>query len=104
MGTVRYKFTYNAQIDFPETIEFAGKKADLIADSTEEGFTIEGNVDNVSLYTDGTLPVYVSTTGMTGRTWELEVTFDGTKIKVFPIKGTIDGGVLIINKKYKLAD
>lgn len=103
MGKVHYKFTYNAQIDFPETIEFAGKKADLDTDSTGS-FTIEGDVEDVSLYADGTLPIYVSTTGKTGRTWELEVTFDGTKIKVFPIKGTIKAGVLIVNKKYKLAN
>jgi len=104
MGTVTYKFTYNSEIDFPKQISFNGKDADLASDNNFD-FTISGKVKDVSLFTDGKLNIYASTSGRAARTWELEVTYDDRKLSEFPIEGTIKGnGKLILKEGYELND
>ena len=103
MGKVHYKFTYNDTIDFPGKITFGGQAADLIKDK-QEGYLIEGDVDDVFLrVTDKKLNVYVESTGRAFQTWELEVTFEGKETETFPIKGTLDAnGNFTLNKNYKI--
>lgn len=102
MGKVHYKFVYNSEIDFPESIEFDGIPADL-KDDTKENFTIEGDVNDAALDSENKLPVFVSSSGRTGRTWNLEVKYDEKKLSIFPILGTIGGnGFYTLNKRYNL--
>ena len=102
MGKVHYKFTYNSEIDFPESIEFDGISAGIENDN-KDNFVIEGDVTGVALDDEESLPVFVSSSGKKGRTWQLEVTFDSKKLLVFPIEGTInDNGFFTLNKRYKL--
>ncbi len=102
MGKVHYKFIYNTEIDFPESIEFDGIKADIDSDN-DDNYTIEGDVDGVALDDQSQLPVFVSGSGRTGRSWELEVTFNTKKLKKYPISGIVEeNGFYTLNEKYKL--
>jgi len=102
MGTVHYKFTYNSDIDFPDSIDFNGIEANTTIDN-KGNFIIEGEVKDVELDEENQLPVYVSSSGRTGRTWQLEVLFDSKKLEIYPIEGTIgNNGFCTINKRYKL--
>jgi hypothetical protein len=102
MGKVHYKFMYNSEIDFPESIEFDGISADLKNDNNGN-YVIEGDVTGAALDENAQLPVFVSSSGRAGRTWLLEVTFNTKKLKEYPIQGTINGnGFYTLNKRYKL--
>ena len=102
MGTVKYKFTFNSQIDSPESIRFSGISADLQSDYNGD-HTIDGSVEGVLLDGNDRLLVFVSSSGRAGRTWELEVSYNSKKLEKFPIKGTIEGnGFYTLNKRYSL--
>jgi hypothetical protein len=102
MANVKYKFIFNSEIDLPESIEFDGIPAD-IANDNKGGFIIEGEVTGVSLDSDGKLPVFVTSSGRTGRSWQLEVSFNSKKLLSFPILGTIkNNGFYTLNKRYKI--
>jgi len=102
MAKVIYKFTFNSEIDFPESIEFDGISADIENDNKGD-FIIQGEVEEVALDENGKLPIYVSTSGQTGASWELEVTFATRKLNTYPITGTIKGGgFYTLNRRYKL--
>ncbi len=102
MGKVHYKFTFNSEIDLPESISFDHMPAN-IANDNQGNFVIEGNVEGVALDDNDALPVFVTSSGMAGRTWQLEVTFNTKKLIKFPIEGTIkNNGFCTINKRYKV--
>ena len=102
MAKVIYKFTFNSEIDFPESIEFDGVSADLANDNKGD-FIIQGEVTGVALDSNDKLPVFVSSSGRTGASWELEVVFTTKKLKTHPIIGVIkDNGFYTLNRRYKL--
>jgi hypothetical protein len=101
MGKVHYKFIYNSEIDFPESIEFDAISADLQNDN-KGNYIIEGDVGGPALDLQKKLPVFVTSSGQTGRTWQLEVSFNGNKLKKFPIEGTIEGnGFFTLNDRFE---
>jgi hypothetical protein len=103
MGKVHYKFTYNQEIDFPEAIEFDGISANLKNDN-KGNYVIEGDVNGPEMDQQKKLPIFVSSSGRTGRTWQLEVSFNGNKIKKFPIEGSIMGnGFFTLNDRFEIS-
>ncbi|MBX2899825.1 MAG: hypothetical protein KF775_09240 [Cyclobacteriaceae bacterium] len=105
MGTATYRFVYYDSRVKIEAIEFgtipASKK------KTTGSLEYKGEAKRVKLKSNGSLAVFIETSGPSFQGWDLYVEYDdGTKkreLKTFPISRSIDAnGYMIVNDDYLL--